>query len=246
MPVPNPGLSGQSPWVDPGASQATLNVLANANAIASQPYAQGYGFVAFHGNGHVWLAQIDALGGLVHAYRSIEEAVGNSNDAGGFPIGGGGNTEAFLETAGSKIIGQPIVTGANSVVIAVWNVVTKNDQKSQGQSPTGPNRRIILSATILNSDVSGAGPKAGQPVTNTGTGQTTTTPAGTGGSAISNANGGNPLNSVFSVLQSGNLWLRIGEGILGIVLIAIGIAKLTNAVPIATKVAKTAGAVAVL
>jgi hypothetical protein len=52
--------------------------------------------------------------------------------------------------------------------------------------------------------------------------------------------------SIFSVLQSGSLWLRIGEGILGIVLIAIGIAKITNAVPIATKVAKAAGAVAVL
>jgi hypothetical protein len=51
---------------------------------------------------------------------------------------------------------------------------------------------------------------------------------------------------ILSVLQNGNLWLRIGEGILGIVLIAIGIAKLTNAVPAATKIAKTAGAVAVL
>lgn len=33
-------------------------------------------------------------------------------------------------------------------------------------------------------------------------------------------------------------WLRIGEVVLGLVLIAVGVAKLTNAVPIATTVAK--------
>lgn len=43
--------------------------------------------------------------------------------------------------------------------------------------------------------------------------------------------------SIFSVLQSGALWLRIAEGLLGIVLIAVGVAKLTGAVPIATKIA---------
>jgi hypothetical protein len=52
--------------------------------------------------------------------------------------------------------------------------------------------------------------------------------------------------SIFSVLQSGSLWLRLAEGLLGIVLVAIGLARLTNAVPVATKIAKTAGAVAVL
>lgn len=46
------------------------------------------------------------------------------------------------------------------------------------------------------------------------------------------------LGSIFSVLQSGALWLRIAEGLLGIVLIAIGIARMTNAVPAATRIAR--------
>lgn len=45
------------------------------------------------------------------------------------------------------------------------------------------------------------------------------------------------LGSIFSVLQSGALWVRVGEVALGLILLAIGVAKLTNAVPIATKVA---------
>lgn len=40
--------------------------------------------------------------------------------------------------------------------------------------------------------------------------------------------------------------LRIGEVLLGIVLIAVGVAHVTHAVPIATKIAKTAGAGALL
>lgn len=230
-----------SPWVDPKASKATLNVLANADALATQSDAQGYGFVAFHGNGHVFLAQGDALGGNVHWYPTIEQAVGNSNDAGGAPLIGGGNTEAYLETAGSKIIGQPIVTGSNDVVIGVWNVVTKNDQKSQGQDPNGPNRRIILSATALNTNVNGGGANAGTNVTNTQTGQGTTTPSGTGGSADSNANNGNPLGAVdqfLGNLSQSNTWLRVTEVILGFLLIAVGLARMSNAVPIATSIAK--------
>lgn len=42
-----------------------------------------------------------------------------------------------------------------------------------------------------------------------------------------------------SNLASANLWLRIGEVVLGIVLIAVGTAELTHAVPIATKIAST-------
>jgi len=42
-------------------------------------------------------------------------------------------------------------------------------------------------------------------------------------------------------LASGALWIRVAEGLLGIVLIAVGVARLTHAVPIATRIA---GAVA--
>lgn len=48
----------------------------------------------------------------------------------------------------------------------------------------------------------------------------------------------------FDDLTSKNFWLRAGEVILGLILIAVGVAKLTHAVPIATKVAKTVGATA--
>jgi hypothetical protein len=60
----------------------------------------------------------------------------------------------------------------------------------------------------------------------------------------------NPLDYLKSVagffedLASGNLWLRIGEVVLGLILIAVGVAELTHAVPIATQVARTVGATA--
>lgn len=50
-----------------------------------------------------------------------------------------------------------------------------------------------------------------------------------------------PFADFLGVLENGNTWLRIAEGILGVVLIAVGLARLTHAVPIATKIA---GAVA--
>lgn len=59
--------------------------------------------------------------------------------------------------------------------------------------------------------------------------------------------GGNPLTGLaaigdfFARLSEANTWLRIGEGLLGVILIAVGVARLTHAVPIATKIA---GAVA--
>lgn len=51
----------------------------------------------------------------------------------------------------------------------------------------------------------------------------------------------NAIGDFFSRLTQSNTWLRIGEGVLGIILIAVGIARMTHAVPIATKIA---GAVA--
>lgn len=60
------------------------------------------------------------------------------------------------------------------------------------------------------------------------------TPGFTGGIA----NPLNDLNSFFSNLSNANTWLRVGEVVLGIVLIAVGLARMTNAVPIATSIAK--------
>jgi cell wall-associated NlpC family hydrolase len=47
------------------------------------------------------------------------------------------------------------------------------------------------------------------------------------------------LVKFIGALLNPNTWLRIGEVALGMMLIAVGTAKLTNAVPVATKVAKT-------
>ena len=52
------------------------------------------------------------------------------------------------------------------------------------------------------------------------------------------------IGAAVTALGQPNLWLRAGEIILGIVLLAIGIARVTRAVPVATSIARTAGAVA--
>jgi hypothetical protein len=49
-----------------------------------------------------------------------------------------------------------------------------------------------------------------------------------------------------SELSSPNLWLRVAEVALGVVLIAVGLARLTHAGPIVEKIASTAGKAAVL
>lgn len=53
------------------------------------------------------------------------------------------------------------------------------------------------------------------------------------------------LVSTFSVIPNLGTWfVRVAQIALGVVLIAVGVARLTRAVPVATQVAKTAGAVA--
>ncbi len=44
-------------------------------------------------------------------------------------------------------------------------------------------------------------------------------------------------SSPIAGLFQGNLWLRVGEVVLGLLLIAIGVAELTHAVPAATAIA---------
>ena len=53
-----------------------------------------------------------------------------------------------------------------------------------------------------------------------------------GGSGVANST--NPLAGLFQA----NIWMRVGEVVLGIVLIAVGVAQLTHAVPLATSIAK--------
>lgn len=52
------------------------------------------------------------------------------------------------------------------------------------------------------------------------------------------------IGDFFGRLDEANLWIRVGEVVLGLILAAVGLARLTHAVPAATQVAKTVGAVA--
>lgn len=52
------------------------------------------------------------------------------------------------------------------------------------------------------------------------------------------------IGDFFAALGQASTWVRVGEVVLGLILVAVGVARITKAVPIATKVAKTAGAVA--
>jgi hypothetical protein len=54
------------------------------------------------------------------------------------------------------------------------------------------------------------------------------------------------IGDFFARLTKANTWIRVGEVLLGLILLAVGVARVTNAVPIATKIAKTAGTGALL
>lgn len=64
------------------------------------------------------------------------------------------------------------------------------------------------------------------------------------GTLAATAAGLNVTYDVLKPLFQANIWIRVGEVALGIILIAVGVARLTNAIPVATKIAKTAGMVA--
>jgi hypothetical protein len=66
------------------------------------------------------------------------------------------------------------------------------------------------------------------------------------GNAAGTVTGTAGVTDFLSRLSSANTWERVAMVALGMLLIAIGVAHITHAVPIATKVAKTAGTAAVL
>lgn len=78
-----------------------------------------------------------------------------------------------------------------------------------------------------------------------------TTASSSGNPTVSNAPV-NPLGGLagigdfFGRLTEASTWVRVGEVVLGLVLLAVGIARITHAVPIATKIAGVAAKGAVL
>lgn len=69
--------------------------------------------------------------------------------------------------------------------------------------------------------------------------------AGQAASDAANATGLGAIGDFFSKLGNANTWVRVGQVIVGVILLAVGVARITHAVPVATKIAKTAGAVAI-
>ena len=60
---------------------------------------------------------------------------------------------------------------------------------------------------------------------------------------VENATGLAAIGNFFGRLEQANTWVCVGETILGLILIAVGLAKITDAVPVATAIAKKIGAV---
>lgn len=54
------------------------------------------------------------------------------------------------------------------------------------------------------------------------------------------------IGDFFGLLTQSNTWIRLGQIVLGVILVAVGLARVTHAVPAATKIAKTVGAVGVI
>lgn len=97
----------------------------------------------------------------------------------------------------------------------------------QGTTPvvTGPfPTKAAAQATIPKGAATGSGGPAG--------------PGGSYGIPGVNVTGWETaLGNFLGNLENANLWLRIGEGLLGVILIAVGVARMTNAVGAATKIA---------
>ena len=152
-------------------------------------------------------------------------------------------------------------TNTNPWWLVYWN------QPQTGRGAVAKNGHAILQAgdaadadaTVKNQEAAGTvivntlGPYTTQAAALAYASNPTTSPTGTTTSgAATNFSGLVPnlggliakAGTFFDDLTSKNFWLRVGEVVLGLILIAVGVAKLTHAIPIATKVAKTVGATA--
>lgn len=131
-----------------------------------------------------------------------------------------------------------------------WWVV---NQISRPGGPRGPQQTsyVIVQAaarpinTVAGPYATKAKAQAWQTSANTA-GNSPGSAAGGTVNAAANATGLTAIGDFFSRLGQANTWIRVAEVLLGLVLLAVGVARATNAVPIATKIAKTAGEGALL
>lgn len=144
------------------------------------------------------------------------------------PTGGGGNPAP----SGGQWYIEYVVAGGGSGGAAVPTVIQSASQPQSGgdiQWVYGPYPSKAAAQADLNS-----GPSSGKLLNSRGL------------TDNSSAKPGQSLSSsILGPFEEAATWERVAIGLLGIVLIAIGVARLTHAVPAATDIAKTAGAVAI-
>jgi len=144
------------------------------------------------------------------------------------------------------------LNGGNAIDLAG---IQEKDATAQGfhgyatesQAEANPNSVNVItriSADLLISDykvaLAGQGQPGGKNASNPVAFAAAADAAGVNNAAKYAANtipGVAQIGDFFSALGQANTWIRVGEAVLGLILLAVGISKLTNAVPIATKVA---------
>jgi hypothetical protein len=116
---------------------------------------------------------------------------------------------------------------------------------TQAQAQAAPNSVNLLTRTFADAwiaDYNAALKEQAQPGGANASIYNPATAASAAATGVANSIPGlSQIGSFFGALAQGNTWIRVAEGLLGIILIAVGLARITHAVPIATKIA---GAVA--
>jgi hypothetical protein len=131
-----------------------------------------------------------------------------------------------------------------------WWVVNQVSRPGGARGPQSTNYVVVQATNRPTNAV--AGPfqtKADAENWQTGANTAGNSPGSvTGGvtDALAKATGIDAIGTFFNDLEQGNTWLRIAEGALGIILIAVALAKLTGADNVIAKTATTAAKAAVL
>jgi hypothetical protein len=164
-----------------------------------------------------------------------------------FPTPTGGSPDPFTG-AGTGTVGP----GSTVAQIAFW--LTSTGQGDGAAYQVWANAAIAKDRALTPAQAyaiwaTGTGVSAALGAAATGT-ATATGEAATGAAAGANqvAKALNPITSwaagieaigaFFEKLGSPALWIRVAEVAVGVILLAAGIAKMTNAIPVATKIAK--------
>jgi hypothetical protein len=129
---------------------------------------------------------------------------------------------------------------AAGTAYASWNAKNPaNDAYTNAQS-----FMVMVTTQGIARAIATVGTFVGSSLPNAAAGALANTSAVKGAGAVESALTAVP--DFLSRLTSANLWERIGEVVIGLILICVGVAHITHAVPIATHIAKSVGAAAVM